>query len=264
MAGAFLSGAGAALGGAAFNKLTGGGSAPKAQNPIGISAGGLTSSVARVNGTGPRIFKTTRSDELNNILTNYSNSFGDNAASLKELLGQVEPGIGMLTKAGTAAFENARTKLADRQRAAIGNLRDNLARRRVLGSSFASDALSRQDATYEQAANDLATQEAQFRADAYQKELSQKIDLMNQISANTAQKFKSLLDQSNLESSIATNLATGGNSVINTGQALLTDLYKSQQAGAGSFFEPYTRQIGDTISGYFNSQPTTTPTTVMT
>lgn len=60
-----------------------------------------------------------------------------------ELQGQVKPGFGGLTDARVKAIR-------DRADEAVGNLRESLSRRKVLGSSFASDALTRTELAFAQ------------------------------------------------------------------------------------------------------------------
>lgn len=60
-----------------------------------------------------------------------------------ELQGQVKPGFGGLTEARVKAIR-------DRADEAVGNLRESLSRRKVLGSSFASDALARTELAFAQ------------------------------------------------------------------------------------------------------------------
>ena len=64
--------------------------------------------------------------------------------------GLATPGFGVRSR----AVENRRT-------AAIGNLRENLARRRLLGSSFGEDALARAEREFAQEAGEAALQEIQ-------------------------------------------------------------------------------------------------------
>lgn len=65
--------------------------------------------------------------------------FGD----LKTLQGELRPGFGLFTDAAVQAVNNARQRT-------IGNLRADLARRRVLGSSFGQNTLAQAEAEFGQ------------------------------------------------------------------------------------------------------------------
>lgn len=71
--------------------------------------------------------------------------------NLQGLATQVRPGFGRLT-------EDLRTQIRSQASEAIGNLRDSLARRGVLGSSFANDAVSRVQNEFLQTENTAVAQ----------------------------------------------------------------------------------------------------------
>lgn len=98
------------------------------------------------------------------------------SARLRE---EVRPGFGRLTDAAVKTIRNRRDE-------AVGNLRESLARRRVLGSSFAEDAQARVEAEF-------ADLEERTRAQAIIEEIGLSRDLMateaglNQVAAQLLQ-----------------------------------------------------------------------------
>lgn len=101
------------------------------------------------------------------------------------LRGQVAPGFSKLTRTGVDAI---------RQRAAesAGNLRANLARRGLLGASFASDAQSRVD-------QEFMRLEDEFRAQAFRDELAATQQLFEQQASLIDQEQNSLIAQAQQE-----------------------------------------------------------------
>src|SRR3990167_5948989 len=91
--------------------------------PTGINAGGLRSTFS-----GGDIGITPSADRLG-FIEGLSRTFPEQASELARLRESVSPGISGLRTSRLAEIENAR-------RSSIGNLRENLSRRRVLGSSF--------------------------------------------------------------------------------------------------------------------------------
>lgn len=77
---------------------------------------------------------------------------GGLTGELSDLQAQVQPGFGKLTQA-------VRESIRNKSLQATGNLKDSLARRGILGSSFADDALSRVE-------RDFAAQEAEATSQA--------------------------------------------------------------------------------------------------
>lgn len=115
------------------------------------------------------------------------------ARDIRGLRQRVAPGFGELTRSRLAAVEAARSR-------GIGNLRENLARRRVRGSSFGEGALISAEREFGEA-------EAQVRAQSVLEEL----DLTSRlIGEETEFQTKGLLDQLtqlNFETGVATNFA---------------------------------------------------------
>lgn len=162
--------------------------------PITFTSPGLS---ANYNGDSITL---NRSSGINSNLTGLSGAFANQATELGALRSQLAPGFGAITQSALAGLEN-------RRRAAIGNLRENLQRRRVLGSSFASDALSRAEAEFSQ-------QESEIRAEAKLKEVALQNELINQQAQARAQQFQTFLDQFNFEAQLATQLSTGVSAIM--------------------------------------------------
>jgi len=149
--------------------------APQA-DPLFIDAGGITTGIS-----GGRAFADP-SQERQQLISDiagqyeqlgqqYQNEFAPRFESLydraigdtEQLIGQVEPGVGGLTESRLEQIEDSRQR-------AVGNLRENMNRRRLLGSSFASDALTRRNMEF-------ARQKEQAQAESFLKEM----DLTNRL-----------------------------------------------------------------------------------
>ena len=96
----------------------------------------------------------TRSGLLRGDVDAARNRIG---GQFQTLQGQVSPGFGRLTEGRVKAVR-------DRRDEAVGNLRESLSRRRILGSSFASDAIDRQELAFSQ-------EEGNVRAQSFVEEL---------------------------------------------------------------------------------------------
>lgn len=100
---------------------------------------------------------------------------GAGLTNIADLRAQVKPGFGALTDAKVTAIRDAAAE-------SIGNLRDSLARRGVMGSSFADDAVSRTRVAF-------AREEANARAEAKVAEIGVQSELIGQELQTFAQMF---------------------------------------------------------------------------
>ena len=171
---------GSVIGGSVGGKKGGSGGNQVGGNSglVPFDAGGLSLRYQPGYGT----VKVTSNDARTNLVNNQSASFLNQASGIRSgiqpvnaaytsninditaQLGRVAPGFGDLTKARVNTIQNA-------GRASASDLRSNLAKRRVLGSSFADDAMTRNQM-------DFAQQEEAARAQSFLEEM----DLQNQLS----------------------------------------------------------------------------------
>lgn len=209
-------------------------------SPVGIDAGGLTGANGTIAPTAERL----------GLVNNVRNQFTQQAGEIGALRSMFTPGSSALRAARLNEIDNARTS-------AVSNLRDNLARRRVLGSSFGSDALARADQEFAQARDKVT-------AESYLQELEAQQQLINQQYQLQRSSFQTGLDELNLEADVATKLATAAstqmasNAKANAELALGgAKLDAESAAGAGKFFgqtfSPAFNDIGKSISSFFKA-----------
>ncbi|HEY6019657.1 MAG TPA: hypothetical protein VIY48_07080 [Candidatus Paceibacterota bacterium] len=114
----------------------------------------------------------TRTPGTQGWMDALKSGLGTDEAGYNTLLSQIAPGFGLLTQSRLADINNQAT-------AALGNLKSQLAKRRVLGASFADSQLTGLKAQYDQmrqqALAESITQEMQMTQDA----LKQRTDARN-------------------------------------------------------------------------------------
>ena len=280
---------GSTLASKAIGSLFGGGSSSSFSSNGGVgpgfvpfSAGGLD---LRISPKGVlTVGQSTSSKEtnprtiaINNLIDSYGkqalglrntipdiNAFYD--AAINPLSANIEglkPGFGQVTDARVNTIQNAGKR-------AESDLRGNLARRRVLGSSFANDDISRTRAEF-------AQQEANARAQSYLEELdaqtrligqrlAAQVDKYNTVSNVVSQAFsydraadQTQLDELNKHVDIVTrilggvmnmaqnNAAAERNAALQAGQA-----YGGLASNIASSASPYLNVLGSKLSGYGN------------
>lgn len=125
-------------------------------------------------------------------------------------------------------IEDARTR-------STGDLRENLARRRVLGSSFGQDALSRADAEFgrlseqavaetEMAKREAAIQEAQTKL----QEIDATKQLISEEFALTRESVNTFINNLNVEAQIATQLASNATSSLSANAMMQSKLLQQE------------------------------------
>lgn len=147
-------------------------------------------------GTNSFVFTPQTSGAVNTL----TNRLLERTAALRELRPQLRPGFGRLTEARVQAIQGARGR-------SIGNLREELAKRRILGSSFAQIETQRQEAAF-------AQQEAEARATSFLQELDATTRLIGEEFASSVAAAEAVLNQFNFETSVAAGLGTAAGEAL--------------------------------------------------
>lgn len=195
--------------------------------PTGISAGGLTSGM---DGNNISITPTAERIGMVRSLSDVSTGLGD---SLRALRASVAPGMSDLRATRLGEIEDAR-------RSAIGNLRENLQRRRVLGSSFGQDAITRAEAEFAGARDRTS-------AETFLQELEATNNLIGQEFNARRTAVQTGLDELNLEADLAAKLSGKSTDQLGANSRLLAQLNAQEAAGQGKFFGQLAQPVGDAL-----------------
>lgn len=238
--GFFIGGPAGAIAGASFGGAIGSAVGGKKKTNTGASS---LNSVTGITAPG---FSTNLSDGR---LTFTSNAGGlvsdaDRAASgaissLSSLDPLIEAGSGRLSSTTRDVFGRARERLAGDRRKSIGDLRQNLNRRRLLGSSFADDSINRKLQVFNDAEADLDTQENQALAGNFLQELDLKTNAINQKLNIRLQSIGVGLGQLNFESSLVAQITGGLNGVLSSNAQFLALLEAQRSSNKGAFLQPF-------------------------
>lgn len=183
--------------------------------PSNIDAGGITSS-------GKGTISIRSSAKRKNLFQSLSDTFKTQAGEIGALKTQLKPGFGSIT--------NARVNtIRDRSRSAISDLSANLASRRIKGSSFGQDAISRAKAEF-------AREEADVRAQSFLEELDGTLNLINQETIAEENSIRALIENMNIELSVGEQLASQATSVLAANAQAQANAAAQESVGRGSFF----------------------------
>lgn len=178
---------------------------------IGINAGGL-----QVTPTGNTV-TTTADPSRTNLVQRLGAAFGQGGEQLGGLVSQLDPATGKVTS-------SIRESFGARLRAATGNLRENLSRRRILGSSFANASLA-------QLEGEFARAEAEALAQAEFSGIQAQANLIGVQADLSAKEFATQLQNLNVETDAAVRIATGVQSAVS--QASQAGASAAAQSAAG-------------------------------
>lgn len=215
------------------SKLFGGGKPAAPPPPTGINAGGLTSTLSGGN------IGINASPERLGLVSGVSDAFGRLGSDLGILRQSVAPGISGLRASRLQEIENARQR-------AIGDLRENLQRRRVLGSSFGSDAIAR-------AESEFGGQRDKVAAESFLQELELTNQFITQQFNAQRGQFQTGLDELNLQADVATKLASKATDTLSANARFTSALAAQEAQNAGKFFGqsfgPAFNAIGQSVGG---------------
>ncbi len=183
-----------------------------------IGGGGLFSAFDEFG----RITVTPTQKRLS-LVGNLSKTLSDTAGRFKSLGDKVRPGFSEFRKAG---LENLRGQ----RRRVVGDLRQNLARRRIAGSSFASDAVSRAEAEFQQ-------REDEFTSQTFLQEIDTQAKLIQTETEFARASIETALAELNLETEVALQLTGLSNAgVAQLGSAQTSALSALSRNSAAALF----------------------------
>ncbi len=145
-------------------------------------------------------FTLNRGAEASEALGDIRSLSQEQAGAFRGLRDRVKPGFGELTRTRIDAIRNAGKRT-------IGNLREELGKRRVLGSTFASREIASTEAEFGRI-------EEQTRAESFLQELAFTGELIREEFSSALEGIASILNQLNLESSIAAQLSQSAGAQI--------------------------------------------------
>lgn len=202
--------------------------------PPGIDAGGLKTSFGS-GGVGVSSSRNRRG-----LVGNLASTFPEQAGEIAGLRGLVAPGVSALRSSRLGEIENAR-------RRSVGNLRENLQRRRVLGSSFGQDAVVR-------AEKEFAQERERVAAESTLQELEMTHALIGEEFNARRGEFSTFLDEMNLQANLATQIATGATATLGSMAQLEARLAAQEAQSSGAFFgqtfQPVVDAIGSGVSSF--------------
>ncbi|HDZ36774.1 MAG TPA: hypothetical protein ENH62_00495 [Marinobacter sp.] len=176
-------------------------------------------------------FTLSRGAETSEALGDIRSLSQEQAGAFRGLRDRVKPGFGELTRTRIDAIRNAGKRT-------IGNLREELGKRRVLGSTFASREIASTEAEFGRI-------EEQTRAESFLQELALTADLIKEEFSAALQGIGTILQQLNIESALAANLSQSASDQLLAAAGASAEVAAARRSGNMEFFMEL---FGDKIS----------------
>ena len=191
--------------------------------PSGFSSRGLSGSFT--NNT----FTLRRGDDVSEALGGIQGLSQEQASAFRGLRDRVRPGFGELTRTRIDAIRSAGKRT-------IGNLREELGKRRVLGSTFATREIASEEARFGQI-------EEETRAESFLQELELTRQLIGDEFKSALAGIATVLSQLNFESSLAAELSSNASALMQANGEASAEISTARRAGNAEFLT--------TIAGIF-------------
>lgn len=180
---------------------------------------------------------------LTGALDQFRSLSGNTVGQLGRQQARLAPGFSDLRKAGLAQLDNSRTRT-------IGDLRDDLARRRVLGSSFANDTITRAESEFGQ-------QRAQFEAQTLMQEIDATVNLINQQSQISltaiSQDIAAQASLADIGASLVTGVQSNLTALAQTNAQIAAANASANAQGIGAFIQPAVDAFGSAVGNGLES-----------
>lgn len=197
--------------------------------PVSVFAPGFDASFS---GGGVRL---DRNPAVQSALDNVNRAVAEKLTGIRGLRMDVSPGFGRLTDAQKSAFELARQRIEDAKRSSVSTLRDNLARRGVLGSSFGQDSINRTGMEFDRQIAELGASEGEALSRSFLQELELTKGFLDEEFTTAMQGVNAALGQLNLEGEMAINIANRTQSALASNAQLTAQIAAENAKGAGQF-----------------------------
>lgn len=183
--------------------------------PSGFSSPGLSGSFSGNN------FSVRRGAEVQGNVDRLVSASDQTISDLRGVRADVRPGFGRLTESRVRGIRTAGARV-------VGNLREELSKRRIAGSSFAAREIASTEAQF-------AQEEDRVRAESFLQELDATNQLIGQEFQTSIETFDRIAQQLNLETSIAAEMSGLASQLLQSNLTAQAEARASSEAGAAEF-----------------------------
>ena len=199
--------------------------------PVGFATAGASGRFA--NNT----YTVTPTAERTGAIGDVVSGFNRQARAFRNLRGQVTPGFGRLSEVREEGLRSRITALRGTARRTVGNIREELARRRLQGSSFQASEVARAEAEFAMQEDQLIADANEQKAQAFVQELGLNADLISAEFGSIIEGARTVLENLNLDTATASAMAGNASQLLADNIKAQAEARAAQQAVGESFLD---------------------------
>ncbi len=199
--------------------------------PVGFQSPGATGSFD----AGSNTYSLLRTPERSAAISSVVSGFNAQSQAMAGLRPQVAPGFGRLTRGIQASTQERIAALRGEGRRTVGNIRENLARRRLAGSSFQASEVAAAEAEFARAEDTARAESAVAEAQAFISEIGLTSDLIKEEFGAAVAGAETVLRELNFDTSTVASLAGLSSQLINDNLTAQAEARAAQEAAGEDF-----------------------------
>lgn len=200
-------------------------------SPVSFAAPGATGTFDRASNT----FSLSRTPAREAAVGNLVQGFDAQASALRGLRGSVAPGAGRLSQGLQASTQARIAALRGEGRRTVGNIRENLARRRLAGSSFQASEVAAAEAEFAMREDQVRADSAVAEAQGFLQEIDMTRSLINEEFGASISGLSTILQDLNFDTATVTQLAGLASQLMNDNLRAQAEARSAQEAAGEDF-----------------------------
>jgi hypothetical protein len=218
--------------------------------PVGFSSAGATGTFDQAANR----YTLTRTPERIAALEGVTSGFGAQASALRNLRSQVQPGFSRLTTGIQANLRERVAAIRSQGRSTVGSIRENLARRRLAGSSFQESEAAAAQAEFQRVEDQARAQASQAEAAAFLQEIGMSQDLIQQEFQATIGGAMAVLQDLNFDTATVSALAGQASELFNANLTAQAEARAAQEQAGEDFIGTIIGSFAPEIAGLFKKK----------
>lgn len=199
--------------------------------PVSFAAPGATGTFDQASNT----FSLTRTPAREAAVGNLVRGFDAQAQAFRGLRGSVAPGAGRLSQGLQASTQARIAALRGEGRRTVGNIRENLARRRLAGSSFQASEVAAAEAEFAMREDQVRADSAVAEAQGFLQEIGLTTDLIGKEFSSSIAGLSTVLQDLNFDTAVVTELAGLSSQLMNDNLRAQAEARSAQEAAGEDF-----------------------------
>lgn len=199
--------------------------------PVSFAAPGATGTFDQASNT----FSLTRTPARETAVGNLVRGFDAQASAIRGLRPSVAPGAGRLSQGLQASTQARIAALRGEGRRSVGNIRENLARRRLAGSSFQASEVAAAESEFAMREDQVRAQGAVAEAQGFLQEIDMTRTLINDEFGASIKGLGTVLQDLNFDTAVVAELAGMSSQLMNDNLRAQAEARAAQEAAGEDF-----------------------------